>query len=832
MSGETISTTTSTVSMEIPVPPWPDPEPSADRLAIRMARLGRYTLLEPVGEGGMAEVFRARLDGPMGFQKTLAIKRIRDQVVRQDEEHVRALINEARIGGKLRHPNIVEVYDLGEDGGAYYIAMEFVEGVTLTDIMRVAREHRVTVPPAVLLDIGIQVCRGLAYAHRTEGEEGESLDLVHRDLKPSNIMVSMGGVAKIMDFGIAKASSNLFDTTATGIAKGTPLYMSPEQLRGMRPLPSCSDLFSVGVLLTELATGKLLFAGRTIPEIITRVLNQPLNDAIDEADQRVPGIKPVLERLLDRDVAARYQDANEVAVELTHLLDWQDKNYSTAEVVQAVAKGNFPGAQRLNTTAAAMQPIVDRDDAGTAVRNLEGDPEHLIGNPSETLVGTWIRRQRRRRFLVILLVGILLGGGAAVAAYVFNGTLGVTLKVDSAREAVNEGDLARALELWEQALAENPGRVDARFGAVMLQSWAGRDVEVIESSLEFAPEDTPSNFATKYLAFGRVLRADGQYTEAFRNLKLALDAARRARDEDSIPMPPGLLHEAAEVALILGSPDAARSYLVELAQSLPPGEMADLALAWSDAIAEERAGLLATELLWIDGRLDQAYALLPSAFERAGGSREARQEDRLVWAYRALVDQKYAIADKLLSGIGALTGETARRRAAVVGKAAAAAGLGQVGKARRELSTALKQATTPDQRATARLHVALALTHQATDRDWAASLVEEAVVELQNINPQADKDPDIRLLLDLQAGVEQAATVDPFAAKVRLAVDPRSGRFMPAGLSRGGPTGSRLIAPDAFPMENRSKDGLAAPFGPTYHPLDGTLVGWYYHPGR
>ena len=829
----TISMTASTSSLDVPTPPSGTARPSsADRLHIPMARLGRYTLLEPVGEGGMAEVFRARLDGPMGFQKTLAIKRIRDQVVRQDEEHVRALINEARIGGKLRHPNIVEVYDLGEDDGAYYIAMEFVEGVNLSDIMRCAREHRVRVPPAVLLDIGIQVCRGLAYAHKIAGDDGEPLDLVHRDLKPSNIMVSMGGVAKIMDFGIAKASSNLFDTTATGIAKGTPLYMSPEQLRGMRPLPSCSDLFSVGVLLTEMATGKLLFAGRTIPEIITRVLNQPLNDAIDEADQRVPGIKPVLERLLDRDVAARYQDANEVAIELGHLLEWQQKKHSTAEVAQAVAKGHFPGAQRMSTTAAAMRPIVDRDDAGSATRNLDGDPDHLIGNPSETLVGTWIRRQQRRRFLVILLIGALLGASAAVGSYVFRGTLGVTLAVDSAREALNQGDLAKAMQLWAGAVEENPGRVDARYGAVMLESWAGKDVAALESALEFAPEETPAEFARKYLAFGRVLRADGQYTEAFRNLKLALDAARRGRDEDGVPMAPDLLQEAAEIALILESPDAARSYQVELAQALPPGEAADLALAWSDAIAEGRGPLLGAELLWIDGRLDKAYGRLAQGFQVAKGSREGRQLDRLVWAYRALGDEKYGIADKILQDVGALTGESARRRAVGVARAAALAGQGQTSRARRELSAALKLATTAEQRATARLHVALALTRRGGDSSWAASLVEEAVVELQDVVPQPDKDPDVRLLLELQAGEKPSEAIDPFAARMRLAVDPRSGRFLPRGLARGGPTGSRLIAPAAFPRENISKDGLAAPFGPTYHPLDGTLLGWYYHPGR
>ena len=773
----------------------------------------------------MAEVFRARLDGPMGFKKTLAIKRIRDSLVRQDEEHVRSLINEARIGGKLRHPNIVEVYDLGEDAGAYYIAMEFVEGVNLTRLMEVAREHRVLLPPAVVLDIGIQICRGLSYAHSTRGDEGEPLDLVHRDLKPSNVMISLAGQAKLMDFGIAKASSNLFDTTATGIAKGTPLYMSPEQLRGIRPLKPASDLFSLGVLLYEMTSGKLLFAGRTIPEIITRVLNQPLDDAIDAADARIPGLGPVLKRLLDRDLAARYQEASDVRLELEHLLEWQDRDVSTAEVAQAVIKGNFPGASRMSTTAAALRPIVDREDASDLPRGTNGDPEHLVGRAGETLVGTWMKRQRRRRFLLVLLLGVALGIGAAVATYVFKGTLGVTLRIDSAHEALNSGDLEGALALWQQALTENPGRVDARFGAATLLTWAGEDPEKVQRMLEYAPEDTPAEFSRKYLGFARVLRAAGEHKEAFRYAKLSLDAARRANTEDGVPLPPALLQEAAEIALILDSPDAARSYFDELSSSQPAGALSDLADAWADAIREDRAALLARELLYVEGRRDEAYEGLRKAVQSAGGSQERLQAERLLWAYRALADERFTLAGELLDDLGALSGERQRRLAATTARAASLAGRGEVSSAKRELRQALSLTDTPKDRATARLQVGLALLRGGHDDAYVGSLLEEAALEV------GDNDPDLQHVLTLRdTGAPQQES--RFARVLRLGVEPRSGRFVDSELSRGGPNGTPLLPARDYARENLSRDGLAAPFGPTFHPIDGTLLEWVYHPGR
>ncbi len=789
-------------------------------------RLGRYTLLEAVGEGGMAEVFRARLDGPMGFKKTLAIKRIRDSLVREDEEHVRSLINEARIGGKLRHPNIVEVYELGEEDGHYYIAMEFVEGVNLTRIMEVAQEHRVRIPPSVVLDIGIQICRGLTYAHAIVGEEGEPLHLVHRDLKPSNIMVSLGGQAKLMDFGIAKASSNLFDTTETGIAKGTPLYMSPEQLRGLRPLRSASDLFSLGVLLYEMTTGRLLFAGRTIPEIITKVLNQPLKEAIDSADSSIPGIGPVLRRLLDRDVASRYQDAKEVQVELEHLIEWQDKDLSTAEIAQAVQKDRFPGSTRMDTTAASIRPIVEREDASEPAANFEGDPNHhLAANAGETLIDSYMRRQRRRRFGMLLTTSLAVAAFAAVAAYVFRGTLGVNIRIDSAQEALNAGDLDGALAQWERALRENPGREDARFGAAAMHTWARAPIEEITRSLEFANEDTPEAFARKYHAFGRAWRGAGNYPEAFGYLKQALDAAEKYAREAGTPIAPALLMETAEVALVLGYPDAAQAKYEQVTKSQPPGSLADLASSWSDAISEGRAALLGAELLYIDGRRAEAYKGLMAALDAADGSRERLQGDRLVWAYRALGDRNYELAANLVADLGPLSGEKERRRAAGMAKATALAGLGKTSPARKELDAALRLASSPEDRSMARLQVALALLRADGDASWASSLIEEAALEV------GDDDVDVLFVVSLRDGALKTTT-GPFQATLKLGVEARTGRFFPSGLSRAGPSNVPMIPPTAFAGENLSQKGLAAPFGPTFHPVDDTLLRFVYHPER
>ena len=285
---------------------------------------GRYKLLNLLGEGGMARVFRALMSGPMGFEKEVALKQISSKVT-QDERVVRALVNEARLGGQLRHKNIVEIYEFDHvdevgPGGLpgrrhYYLAMEYVNGWAVDIVLRTLRKRRQWMPPTVVVEIMAAVSEGLAYAHGLKTRDGASLNLVHRDLKPGNIILSRDGEAKLMDFGIAKADTNLYKTTAEDVTKGTPIYMSPEQVTG-GTLDNRSDLFSMGSVLHELLTLQVPFQGDNLLAIMHAVLNARIDDAVARVRGRCEELVPVVERCMAKDRDARYPDAKALGREL------------------------------------------------------------------------------------------------------------------------------------------------------------------------------------------------------------------------------------------------------------------------------------------------------------------------------------------------------------------------------------------------------------------------------------------------------------------------------------------------------------------------------------
>ena len=219
-------------------------------------QFGQYLLSERIGVGGMAEIFKAKLLGVGGFERPMAVKQILPQYA-ADPDFIEMFIDEAKISVKLQHGNIVGVHELGRIDGTYFIAMEYVHGHNLSEVIAAASKRGLplSVDHAVL--IGIEICKGLDYAHRRTDEQGQPLGVVHRDLSPGNVMISFDGAVKITDFGIAKARHKL-GKTAIGAIKGTYGYMSPEQLAG-HPVDSRSDLFSTGILLFELLTGCLLY---------------------------------------------------------------------------------------------------------------------------------------------------------------------------------------------------------------------------------------------------------------------------------------------------------------------------------------------------------------------------------------------------------------------------------------------------------------------------------------------------------------------------------------------------------------------------------------------
>ena len=288
--------------------------------AVPEETFGDYRLTHLLGKGGMASVFRAVRSGPMGFAKVVAIKRLHQSLADNDQV-LKSLINEARLGGQLKHRNIVEVYEFNKVGDAYYLAMEFVDGWTLDRVVKLSQEFELPIPVEVVLDILIQVCEGLEYAHNIESLEGEEVRLVHRDLKPANIILGRDGVVKVMDFGIAKAATNLYKTTLADTTKGTPHYMSPEQVAGSPDLGPTSDIFALGSVLYELLTGKVLFTGESLVAVLFAVARAEVEEILAPLDDAVEGLSFVLGKCLEKDADERYQNAEVLAGDLRRLRD-------------------------------------------------------------------------------------------------------------------------------------------------------------------------------------------------------------------------------------------------------------------------------------------------------------------------------------------------------------------------------------------------------------------------------------------------------------------------------------------------------------------------------
>ena len=280
---------------------------------------GRYVLTERIGAGGMAEIFRAVTNGTEGFRRVLVVKRIRKSLD-ASSEFLRMFFDEAKISALLNHPYIVQIYDFGQIDGAYFLAMEHVDGRDLGNVLR--RLHRLgkQLHPSTAALIAQQVAQGLHHAHTLQSADGQPFNIVHRDVNPSNVMLLRTGIVKILDFGIAKASAaaGKAQTRAT-VIKGKLGYLSPEQAR-CEVLDGRSDVFSLGATLWEMLTGEKLFSGTTDFERIRNVLEAP----IGPPSRHRAGIPAALERIvmraLDRDLRRRYANAEEMAEDLEEFL--------------------------------------------------------------------------------------------------------------------------------------------------------------------------------------------------------------------------------------------------------------------------------------------------------------------------------------------------------------------------------------------------------------------------------------------------------------------------------------------------------------------------------
>ncbi len=279
--------------------------------------LGRYRIVDEIGIGGMASVHLARMDGPGGFQKWVAIKKIHPHLV-EDESFVQMFLDEARVAARISHPNVATVFDLGKHDDTYWIAMEYLHGEPLREVMRRTEELGTAMPPEIACRVIADAAEGLHAAHELLGKNGEKLGLVHRDVTPHNLFVTYDGVTKVVDFGIAKFASRMSHTRA-GTLKGKLAYMSPEQVHG-EGIDRRTDIFALGVVLWELTTGQRLFRMESDLDTLAKV--QECNVA--RPSTLIRGYPVDLEKIVMKALAKnrgeRFRTARELSRALQSLL--------------------------------------------------------------------------------------------------------------------------------------------------------------------------------------------------------------------------------------------------------------------------------------------------------------------------------------------------------------------------------------------------------------------------------------------------------------------------------------------------------------------------------
>ncbi|MEM9189102.1 MAG: protein kinase [Myxococcota bacterium] len=319
-------------------------------------RLGDYEVLAPLSAGGMGTLYLARRSGAAGFSRPVAIKVLRPELL-DDDESVRMFVQEAHLCAYIRHPNVVQVEHLGEARGSYYLVMEYVHGLSLRELTRLARRQGKCLAPHVAAYIVTKVAAGLHGAHEARDRDGNWLGVVHRDVSPSNVLISVDGHVKLIDFGIARARSR--DQTAQGVIKGKLRYMPPEQARG-ETVDRRADVFSLGVLAWELFTTRRMHEGLSDLALLGAV-REPMVTSIRRDRPNIrEGVDAAIMRALESDREERFATARGLA-EALQSADSKVATVSPYELATVVQ--TFVDTEALD---AALPRSVRRADVVTA----------------------------------------------------------------------------------------------------------------------------------------------------------------------------------------------------------------------------------------------------------------------------------------------------------------------------------------------------------------------------------------------------------------------------------------------------------------------------------
>jgi serine/threonine-protein kinase len=335
--------------------------------------LGRYALYGEIAAGGMATVHLARLLGPVGFARTVAIKRLHPHLAK-DPEFVAMFLEEARLAARVRHPNVVATLDVVSDDGELFLVMEYVAGESLSRLVRKARERGERVPPRYVVGIMSGALEGLHSAHDAKSEKGQPLGLVHRDVSPQNVHVGTDGVPRLLDFGIAKATNRVQETRTDQI-KGKVAYMSPEQL-AKGAIDRRADVYSASVCLWETLTGQRLFKADDVPSLVYAIINEEVQPPSSIVPDLPPGLDAIVMKGLEREAENRWSSAREMAAALEQAVAPAPAR-EIGEWVHSVAGEALDWRQELvhrieSETSSSIPPPLRRDSPSSPIEVTSG----------------------------------------------------------------------------------------------------------------------------------------------------------------------------------------------------------------------------------------------------------------------------------------------------------------------------------------------------------------------------------------------------------------------------------------------------------------------------
>ena len=276
--------------------------------------VGRYALFDEIAAGGMATIHLGRLVGPVGFSRTVAIKTLHPQFAK-DPEFVDMFLEEARLASRIQHPNVISTVDVATTEGEVFLVMEYVAGESLAKLVRSALKKGERIPVEIAATVLAGMLHGLHATHEAKNEQLEPMHIVHRDVSPQNVLVGVDGIARIFDFGVAKAAAMRSQVTSDGQMKGKLSYMSPEQLNS-REVDRRTDIFAAGIVAWECLTGRRLFAGSDPGEVLAKVLTLDIPTPIEVLSSIPPAVSNTVMQALERSPDQRWQTARDFAIEL------------------------------------------------------------------------------------------------------------------------------------------------------------------------------------------------------------------------------------------------------------------------------------------------------------------------------------------------------------------------------------------------------------------------------------------------------------------------------------------------------------------------------------